>query len=60
MRGRLLNVSEWDAGVEGNGHDEACPEHVGVHRGQAGSLADGSHPSMSGAAVEALAVVAGR
>src|SRR4051812_26480736 len=29
-----------------------------VHGAQPGSLADGSHPSMSGTAVEALAVVA--
>jgi hypothetical protein len=43
--------------VEG-GHDERRPQHVRVHRPEAGPLADGSNPPVRGSPVEPFAVTA--
>src|ERR1035437_9294368 len=54
---RGLYIAQRDPGIQ-RGHDEACSQYVGMHRGQSGSLADGAHPAVSGAPVEALTVAA--
>jgi hypothetical protein len=55
VTGSELDVAKQNAGVE-CGHDERSAQHVRVHVAETGSFAERSHPAVSGAPVETLAV----
>ena len=57
VAGGELHVAQGHAGVE-RGHDERGAEHVRVHDTESGVLADRADPTVSGAPIQALAVLA--
>jgi hypothetical protein len=57
MPGGDLHLPQRDPGLKG-AHDERRPQHVRVDRADSGSLGDRADPAVSGAPVEATAVVA--
>lgn len=57
MSGRDLHITQRHAGVEGS-HDEPGAEHVRMDDSESAAFADRADPTVSGAPIQALAVLA--